>query len=100
MIRHQNVFADKYATFQADMAKLPESFMNLGVRENGFAVFGIRSDEVERMAREKLLKTFQSGRTFVRVHDSILAARCERRKDFEKRRAVTDPPLQPKMPFL
>ena len=61
MIRHQNVFADEDAACQTGFTKLPEGFVNFGVGENGFAVFGAGGDEVERMTREKLVETFESG---------------------------------------
>ncbi len=60
MIRHQDIFADEHATRQTRLAKLPEILVNFGVGENGFAVLGVRGDEVERMAGEKPVKTFES----------------------------------------
>jgi hypothetical protein len=35
--------------------------VDFGVGKNGFAVFGVRGDEVERMAGEKPVKTFEPG---------------------------------------
>jgi len=60
MIRHQNIFTDEHATCQPRLAKLSERFVNVGAGKKGFAVFGVGSDEVERMAREKPVKTFES----------------------------------------
>ncbi len=80
MIRHENIFTDEYATLQSSLAKFPEIFMDFGVGENGFAVFGAGGDEVERMAGEKLVESFESGRTLIRVHEQIVAALCERRR--------------------
>ena len=68
MIRHQNVFADEHPTRQAGLAKFSEIFVDFGIGENGFAVFGASGNKVERMAGEQPVKTFESGRTFVRVH--------------------------------
>jgi len=61
MIRHQNIFADKYTSRQSSLAELSEIFVNFGAGKKGFAVFGIRGDEVERVAGEKPVKTFESG---------------------------------------
>jgi hypothetical protein len=80
MIRHQDVFADEHAARQSSHAKLSEIFVNFGVGENGFAVFGAGGDEVERIVGEKPVKTFESGRTLVWVHAKIVAALCERRR--------------------
>ena len=90
MIRHQNIFADEYTTRQAGLAKLSEVFVDFDIGENGFAVFGVGGDEVERMAGEKPVKTLEPGRTLIRVHGEIVAAVCDRRKKFEWRTAVTD----------
>ncbi len=68
MIRHQNIFADENATRQSGFAELSEIFVDFGAGEKGFAVLGIRGDEVERVAGEEPIKTFESGRTLIRVH--------------------------------
>ena len=68
MIRHQNIFADEHATRQSGLTKLPKIFVDFGAGKKGFAVLGIRGDEVERVAGEEPIKTFESGRTLIRVH--------------------------------
>jgi hypothetical protein len=60
MIRHQDVFADEHAARQSSHAKLPEILVDFDVGKNGFATFGVRGDEVERMAGEKPVKPFES----------------------------------------
>ena len=76
MIRHQNIFANEHSMRQASLAKLSEIFVDFGVDENGFAGFSVRGDEVERMAGEKPVKTFESGRTFIRVHAQDCSGIC------------------------
>ena len=94
MIRHQNIFADKHATIQTGLAKLSEIFVDFEVGENRFAIFGASGDEVERVAGEKPVKTFESGRTLVWGHMQNVAAVCDRRKNFEWEVGGHRPPLQ------
>ena len=60
MIGHQNVFADEDAAFQTSLAKLSEIFVNSGVGEGGFAVFGVGGNEVERVTDKKPVETFKA----------------------------------------
>ncbi|MFO1487692.1 MAG: hypothetical protein U1F65_04365 [Verrucomicrobiota bacterium] len=99
MIRHQNIVADEYTTRQPCLAKLAEIFMNFGVGKNGFAVFGVRGDEVRgllvksRSRRLSLCLGCSGGVVTAgelpEFMPGIVAALCERRKKL-KTTAVTD----------
>ena len=92
MIRHQNIFANEHAARQTRLAKRSKILVDPGVGEQGFAILGIRGDEVKRMTGEKPVKTFESlwGRSMtafplVRVHARNDSGFNARRKKFEQR---------------
>ena len=56
--------------------------MDFGVGENWFSVFGACGDEVKRMADEKPVETFESGRAQLRLHGEIVTVPASAGRNF------------------